>query len=159
VDKCPQKLLRTMPAGVPCWTARFACCAEAGTELTPLRQQVLLMLFEQGRAMGAYDLSEAYGRASGNVPSLYRVLKFWCDLGLVTYLPGRNAFVLAALLLVCSRCGSVSQHSSASVYSDGVSSCTTCWFQTGSAGHRNPGIVFELFGAQSVNSATIRCKR
>jgi Fur family zinc uptake transcriptional regulator len=53
---------------------------------------------------------------------LYRVLKFWCDLGLVAYLPGRNAFVLVdspaepALILVCSRCGSVSQHSSASVH-------------------------------------------
>jgi Fur family zinc uptake transcriptional regulator len=120
-------------------------CAEAGTELTPLRQQVLHILFEQKRAMGAYDLSEACGRPSGSVPSLYRVLKFWCDVGIVTYLPGRNAFVLVdspaeqALFLVCTRCGRVAQHSNASVH-------RTVWQVAQRAGFQPQAPAIEILG-------------
>ncbi len=69
--------------------------------------------------MGAYDLAPLCSdRLARQVyPSaVYRVLQFWCELGVVTHLSGHNAFVLASalpgevtLVFVCGRCGSATQ--------------------------------------------------
>jgi Fur family zinc uptake transcriptional regulator len=92
-------------------------CSKAGAELTELREQALSILYAQNRAIGAYELAKLCGRDPANVPSLYRVLKFWCGLGVVTQLPANNTYVLtelhtqteATIVFVCSRCGSVMQ--------------------------------------------------
>ena len=93
------------------------CCAESGAELTELRRRVLSILYEQDRAIGAYELAKLCGRDPANVPSLYRVLKFWCGIGVVTKLPANSTYVLsqlhaqteATVVFVCSRCGTVAQ--------------------------------------------------
>ncbi len=93
-------------------------CVQAQTSLTPLRRHILAELHQRGRPCGAYDLADACRRETGRriqASSVYRVLDFFSELGLVTHLPARNAFVLldshsgseVQLVFVCVRCGTV----------------------------------------------------
>ena len=95
--------------------ARSLCDAR-GTQLTTLRRQVLELLWESGRPMGAYELIEALKlRNSRPVgpPTVYRTLEFLMEQGFVSKIESRNAYVPCAhperhhdcLFFICSNCG------------------------------------------------------
>jgi Fur family zinc uptake transcriptional regulator len=95
-------------------------CLRAGEQFTPLRRSILAQLIALNRPVGAYDLAPVCSdRLARQIypSSVYRVLQFWCGLGVVTHLSGHNTFVLTSalprevthLVFVCARCGSATQ--------------------------------------------------
>ncbi len=103
-----------------------ALCAERSQRLTPLRRQVLELLLESHKPLGAYELIER-AAAAGSRPApitIYRALDFLRDNGLVHRIESRNAFVACVgghadgdliVFLICERCGSVGEAASAAV--------------------------------------------
>ena len=94
----------------------MSLCDARGTQLTALRRQVLELLWESGRPMGAYELIEALKfRDSRPVgpPTVYRALEFLMTQGFVSKIESRNAYVPCAhperrhdcLFFICSNCG------------------------------------------------------
>lgn len=92
-----------------------AVCAARGTRLTPLRRQVLALVWHGHRPRGAYDILEDLAR-DGRRPApltVYRALDFLVAQGLVHRLESLNAFVgctdpgsrHATEFLVCEGCG------------------------------------------------------
>ncbi len=88
-----------------------------GAQLTKLRRQILELLWESGRPMGAYELIEALKlRDSRPVgpPTVYRTLEFLISQKLVSKIESRNAYVPRAhperrhdcIFFICSNCGS-----------------------------------------------------
>ena len=91
-----------------------AVCVERGARLTPTRQRVLEILWQDRRPLGAYAILEML--SEGNRPSpptVYRALEFLVSHGLVHRLRSLNAFVGcsrpghpgAAQFLLCTACG------------------------------------------------------
>lgn len=93
-------------------------CDLRGTRLTPLRRSVLELLAVRETPCSAYDLRDALcarqGRSVAPI-TVYRVLKFLCELRLVLRLETRNAYVAcrdpsspgARVLLICEACSRV----------------------------------------------------
>lgn len=98
--------------------AARALCAERGARLTPLRQQVLTLIWQHHRPLGAYaildqlDSDSATGRRPAP-PTVYRALEFLLEHGLVHRINSLNAFVGCRLphdrhtgyFLICRECG------------------------------------------------------
>jgi Fur family zinc uptake transcriptional regulator len=94
---------------------------------TPLRRQILSMLVEAGRPVGAYDLIALFDIKYGKhvAPSqIYRVLDFLRAAGLVHRLATQGAYIACdhehavgevVVFLVCGQCGSVAEAPSAAV--------------------------------------------
>ncbi|SAL54668.1 FUR family transcriptional regulator [Caballeronia sordidicola] len=93
-----------------------ARCEANGQRLTPLREQVLALLFQRGGRATAYQLIDALpslGRRA-TPPSVYRSLEFLIEVGVVKRLFSTNTFVMCddatidehAIFLVCTRCSS-----------------------------------------------------
>ncbi len=90
-------------------------CGERGVRLTRRRRQILELLWESDRPMGAYELVEALkpkeARPVGP-PTVYRALEFLMLQGLVSKLQSRNAYVPCThperthdcLFFICSNC-------------------------------------------------------
>ena len=99
-------------------------CAARAQRLTPLRRQVLEVLLESHKPLGAYEIID---RAPGARPApitIYRALDFLRDNGLVHRIESRNAFVACVnnhadgdlvVFLICERCGVVGEAPSAAV--------------------------------------------
>ncbi|NWH08741.1 MAG: transcriptional repressor [Alphaproteobacteria bacterium] len=97
--------------------------AEAGLRLTPLRRQVLNIVAESHRPLGAYDILErlAEDRARQGEraapPTVYRALEFLMDAGLVHRIDSKNAYVAcfkpgathASYFLLCEVCGTAAE--------------------------------------------------
>ena len=91
-------------------------CAARGNKLTALRRQVLELLWERRRPMGAYalieELSLRHSRRIGP-PTIYRALEVLMSQRLVSRLESRNAYVPRThperqqdcLFFICSICG------------------------------------------------------
>ena len=110
-----------------------ALCAERSQRLTPIRRQVLEVLLESHKPLGAYEIMErAAGRGGRLAPSggrpapitVYRALDFLRDNGLVHRIESRNAFVACVnnhasgdlvVFLICEHCGAVGEAASAAV--------------------------------------------
>ena len=102
-----------------------ALCERRGARLTDLRRQVLGLVLEAGRPVGAYDLLDMLrGRRRGAAPpTVYRALDFLLEHGLVHKVERLSAFVgcpahdhdHAAQFLICSGCGSVTELENAPV--------------------------------------------
>lgn len=102
-----------------------AHCARRGYRLTNLRRDVLRLLLEADRALGAYELLDALRRTHGNAqpPTIYRALDFLREAGLAHRIDALNAFVACrldehdhSLLLVCPHCGKVSEVNDSEVF-------------------------------------------
>lgn len=103
-----------------------AACADRGLRLTPVRRQVLEILLEAHRAMGAYDVLRRL-TASGATPQppvAYRALDFLVANGFAHRIEKLNAFVActapadaghSAAFLICRDCGTVAELDAASV--------------------------------------------
>jgi Fur family zinc uptake transcriptional regulator len=88
-------------------------CREKGIRLTPLRREVLTLVWENHRPVGAYQLLEQL-RLGGQAkpPTVYRALDFLQQAGLVHRLATLNAYVGCpnpeeaqhGPFLICSAC-------------------------------------------------------
>src|SRR5881227_2130262 len=102
-------------------------CAQRSQRLTPIRRQVLEVLLESHKPLGAYEIMDRAALSGGGpAPSggrpapitIYRALDFLRDNGLVHRIESRNAFLACAhdhdaaamvAFLICERCGSVGE--------------------------------------------------
>jgi len=102
-------------------------CAERAQRLTPIRRQVLEVLLESHKPLGAYEIIEraAAGGATRPAPiTIYRALDFLRTNGLVHRIESRNAFVACVgdhttgelvVFLICEHCGEVGEAASTAV--------------------------------------------
>ena len=96
-----------------------ARCAERGARLTPIRRQVLEIVWESHAPLGAYGIltrvnaaARREGAREKAPPAVYRALKFLLDHGLLHRVESRNAYVgcgasgepHAAWFFICERC-------------------------------------------------------
>ena len=98
-------------------------CIQHGAKLTVLRRDVLGLILDAGRPVGAYDLLEQLRSRRGPAapPTVYRALGFLQDQGLVHRIERLSAFVgciashdhavhhHAAQFLICRTCGAVQE--------------------------------------------------
>jgi Fur family zinc uptake transcriptional regulator len=103
-----------------------AMCAQRSQRLTPIRRQVLELLLESHKPLGAYEIMDR-AAASGGRPApitIYRALDFLRDNGLVHRIESRNAFVACVnnhamgdlvVFLICVHCGAVGEAPSAAM--------------------------------------------
>jgi Fur family zinc uptake transcriptional regulator len=110
-----------------------ALCTERSQRLTPIRRQVLEVLLQSHKPLGAYEIMDRVAVRSGRpAPSgtrlapitIYRALDFLRDNGLVHRIESRNAFVACVgdhasgelvVFLICEHCGAVGEASSVAV--------------------------------------------
>lgn len=92
-------------------------CRERNARLTPLRREVLELVWQSHKPLGAYTILEQLAERGGRnarpaPPTVYRALDFLQGLGLVHRLASCNAFIgcrqpeaeHAAHFLICRRC-------------------------------------------------------
>ena len=103
-----------------------ALCTARSQRLTPLRRQVLEVLLESHKPLGAYEIIDR-AALTGARPApitIYRALDFLRDNGLVHRIESRNAFVACVnnhatgdlvVFLICEHCGAVGEAASAAV--------------------------------------------
>ena len=94
-------------------------CGERGARLTPLRRQVLEIIWESHAPLGAYDVLERMNVTGERnaPPTVYRVLDFLMQHGLIHRIESLNAFVGCATprdahkaqFFICRDCGSVAE--------------------------------------------------
>lgn len=73
-----------------------ALCASRAVRLTPLRAQVLELIWQNHKPLGAYSLMDMLAIASTRrvaPPTVYRALDFLLEQGLVHRINGLNAFI------------------------------------------------------------------
>lgn len=96
-----------------------AVCTARGLRLTPVRRQVLEILLEGHRALGAYDVLRRLtdAGATPQPPVAYRALDFLVANGFAHRIERLNAYVActhpgaghAAAFLICRQCGAVAE--------------------------------------------------
>jgi Fur family transcriptional regulator, zinc uptake regulator len=100
-----------------------ALCTKRSQRLTPIRRQVLEVLLESHKPLGAYEIMERTAAARAPI-TIYRALDFLRDNGLVHRIESRNAFVACVnnhesgelvVFLICEHCGAVGEAPSAMV--------------------------------------------
>lgn len=90
-------------------------CRRRGVRLTPLRRQILELLWESARPRGAYELIEVLELINARPvapPTVYRALEFLITQGFACKIESRNAFVPCAhpercherIFLICGDC-------------------------------------------------------
>jgi len=108
--------------------AAAAVCQRRGVRLTPLRRQVLELVWQSHRPIGAYAVLEALqadrrtagASAGGGVvapPTVYRALEFLLGQRLIHRIESLNAYIgcvhpgarHAAQFLICDGCGSAAE--------------------------------------------------
>lgn len=96
--------------------AAQALCNDRGARLTPLREQVLELIWQSHKPLGAYALMDMLAEASTRrvaPPTVYRALDFLLDQGLIHRINGLNAFIGCPApdeqhhshFLICRDCG------------------------------------------------------
>lgn len=91
-------------------------CSERGVRLTALREQVLSLVWQSHKPLGAYTLMEMLALASTRrvaPPTVYRALDFLLEEGLIHRINSLNAFVGCpsptqkhqSHFLICQSCG------------------------------------------------------
>ena len=93
-------------------------CAERALRLTPLREQVLQLVWQSHKPLGAYAILDLLSVANGATgqrpapPTVYRALEFLLENGLVHRINSLNAFIgcnhplahHSSLFLICRNC-------------------------------------------------------
>lgn len=110
-------------------------CRRRGVRLTPLRWQVLELIWRDHRAVKAYDLLTLL-EPPKKPTTLYRTLDFLVEQGFVHRLATLNAFVGCprtsphrALLLICCRCHVVEERPAEELFSHLQQEAERCHFQ------------------------------
>lgn len=92
-----------------------ALAGQRGVKLTPLRRQILSLICQDHKPVGAYQLLAALSQARGEAaapPTVYRALDFLVEQGLAHKIDSLNAFVACfsagkphqSLFLICDSC-------------------------------------------------------
>lgn len=100
--------------------AAQAICVQNGARLTKLRQQILLLLWQSHKPLGAYALMEMLAKESNrkfSPPTVYRTLDFLLGLKLIHRIHSLNAYIGcsnphshqqglqgASYFFICSKC-------------------------------------------------------
>jgi len=94
-----------------------ACCVEQGGRLTLQRRQVLSVLLDSDRPMGAYQILDALRDQHPTIapPTVYRALDFLQQHGLIHKLETLHAYISCShpdhahhsQFLICTGCGDV----------------------------------------------------
>ncbi len=94
-------------------------CTNKGMRLTPLRQRVLELVWQNHEPVKAYDILDALKqeKASSAPPTVYRALDFLQQQGLVHKIESLNAYIgcghpfesHSSQFFICQRCGSVAE--------------------------------------------------
>ncbi len=94
-------------------------CSERGVQLTPIRQQVLELIWENHHAVKAYDLLERLKplQSAAKPATVYRALDFLMEQGFIHRVESLNAFIGCTdlrtvhkqLLLICKQCQEVEE--------------------------------------------------
>ena len=101
-------------------------CQESGARMTRLREQVLSLVWQSHRPLGAYDILDslnAEGRKAAP-PTVYRTLDFLQQMGLVHRIASLNAFVgcnqpdhrHTGCFLICNQCHNVLEIEARSIH-------------------------------------------
>ncbi len=100
-------------------------CSERGVQLTPIRQQVLALIWENHKAAKAYELLEKLKplQNAAKPATIYRALDFLIEQGLIHRVESLNAFIGCnrpsyqheQLLLICKECNDVEERSAPEV--------------------------------------------
>ncbi|MFT6388822.1 MAG: Fur family zinc uptake transcriptional regulator [Cellvibrionaceae bacterium] len=73
-----------------------AICQEQGAKLTQLRKQVLLLIWQNHKPLGAYTLIDMLAQSEQRrvaPPTVYRALEFLLELGLIHRINSLNAYI------------------------------------------------------------------
>ncbi len=94
-------------------------CEESGLRLTPLRQQVLELVWQSHEPVKAYDVLDKLKQdhSSSAPPTVYRALDFLQEQGLVHKIESLNAYMgcgnpeesHSGQFFICNDCGSVAE--------------------------------------------------
>jgi Fur family zinc uptake transcriptional regulator len=95
-------------------------CDRCGKKLTPTRRQVLEVLLQSHKPLGAYEIIDRTARdGARHAPiTIYRALDFLIENGLVHRIESRNAYIGCVhrhggsdlvVFLICERCGEVGE--------------------------------------------------
>lgn len=94
-------------------------CKAHGAQLTPIRRDVLGLLYDTENGLKAYDLLARIKeiRSNATPPTVYRALDFLMAQGLVHKIERINQFVVCrheshqfpGLFMICRQCGKVSE--------------------------------------------------
>jgi Fur family transcriptional regulator, zinc uptake regulator len=107
--------------------AALALCRRNKISLTPGRRRILEILAREGRPLGAYEMIDKVGEATGKRPapiSIYRALDFLLENSLIHRLASRNAYLACLhghkaqepiIFLICEACGSVVETTSPAI--------------------------------------------
>ena len=100
-------------------------CVVRGVQLTPIRQQVLELIWDGHKAVKAYDLLDRIKplQHAAKPATIYRALDFLIEQGLIHRVESLNAFVGCScsgyqhelLLLICKCCNEVEERPSPKV--------------------------------------------
>jgi Fur family zinc uptake transcriptional regulator len=97
-----------------------AICMAANVKLTPLREQVLSLIWQNHKLLGAYDLIDLLAEASGRriaPPTVYRALDFLLGIGIIHRINSLNAYIGCpspttkhpSYFLICTQCQTASE--------------------------------------------------
>ena len=92
-------------------------CAQRGARRTALREQVLVVLLNAQRPLGAYEIIDSLRdqlTRSIAPPTVYRALAFLIEQGFASKIESQNAYIVCAdpertrrgLYFICDECGS-----------------------------------------------------
>lgn len=94
-------------------------CSEFGKSATPQRIAIIQALSESKTGVSAYDLLAQLQQKghSFNISTIYRVLDFWIELGLIHKIDSNNTYLICNdnhhdhfhLLLHCDKCDQVEE--------------------------------------------------
>jgi Fur family transcriptional regulator, zinc uptake regulator len=100
-------------------TQLISKCLESGRSATPQRMSIIDELCTARKNLSAYDLRDSLKNkgSSFNISTIYRVLDFWIDVGVVHKMDSSNTYLVCNdshtnhfhVLLHCSNCKSVEE--------------------------------------------------
>ncbi len=113
---CNNKNCRTQHKPAERIALASSLCEERGTQLTKTRKQVLELLWQSDRPLGAYDLIDALRVETGKTvapPTVYRALEFLMAQNFVTKIESQNNYIPCShperrhdcMFFSCTSCG------------------------------------------------------
>ena len=100
-------------------TQLISKCLDSGRSATPQRMSIIDELCSSNKNLSAYDLRDSLTNKghSFNISTIYRVLDFWIDVGVVHKLDSTNTYLVCNdshthhfhVLLQCTHCKTVEE--------------------------------------------------
>jgi Fur family zinc uptake transcriptional regulator len=105
-----------------------AICEQNGARFTSIREKVFRLMAENHGGQGAYELLEQLKQTepAAKPATIYRALEFLTEQGFIHKIESSNAFMLCqhfdkhhpAQLLICEKCGNVTELHSATLQTE-----------------------------------------